>query len=94
MANEEEQPKKSTSQVEPRVPGWIEWTRSIGIAIILAMLIRWPVAEPYKIPTGSMEPTFMPGDRIFVAEIKKNWAGRGMGEGFPEWMQRRKFPEG
>ena len=32
-----------------------------------------------------------PGDRIFVAEIEKNWAGRGMGEGFPEWMQRRRF---
>lgn len=56
----------SNSHVEPRQPGWIEWTRSIGIAIILALLIRWPVAEPYKIPSGSMEPTFMPGDRIFV----------------------------
>jgi signal peptidase I len=49
-----------------RQPGWVEWVRSIGIAIILALLIRWPVAEPYKIPSSSMEPTFIPGDRIFV----------------------------
>ena len=44
----------------------LEWTKSIGIAIFLAMLIRWPVAEPFKIPSGSMEPTFFNGDRIFV----------------------------
>lgn len=67
MAKKSEQRTvKPTSQVEPRVPAWIDWTRSIGIAIILALLIRWPVAEPYKIPSTSMEPTFTPGDRIFV----------------------------
>lgn len=43
-----------------------EWIRSIAIAIVLAMLIRWPIAEPFKIPSGSMEPTFFSGDRIFV----------------------------
>jgi hypothetical protein len=30
------------------------------------------------------------GDRLFVAQINGNWAGRGMGPGFPEWMSRRK----
>ncbi|MGC6492861.1 MAG: hypothetical protein ACON5B_08465 [Myxococcota bacterium] len=34
-----------------------------------------------------------PGDRIFVAEFIRNWAGTGMGAGFPEWMQRRGFRE-
>lgn len=43
-----------------------EWVKSIGVAIALAMLIRWPIAEPFKIPSGSMEPTFVSGDRIFV----------------------------
>ena len=44
----------------------LEWVKSIAIAILLAMLIRWPIAEPFKIPSGSMEPTFFGGDRIFV----------------------------
>ena len=30
-------------------------------------------------------------DRMFVARISKNWAGTGMGDGFQEWMNRRKF---
>jgi len=33
-----------------------------------------------------------PGDRVFIAEIKQNWSGRGMGDGFPDWMNRRTFP--
>lgn len=32
-------------------------------------------------------------DRLFVARISRNWAGRNMGTGFPEWMERRKFGE-
>ncbi len=30
-------------------------------------------------------------DRLFVARMSRNWAGRNMGNGFPEWMQRREF---
>ena len=46
--------------------GWREWIWSIGVALVLALLIRWPLVEPFKIPSGSMEPTFLAGDRIFV----------------------------
>ncbi|MFP6596452.1 MAG: signal peptidase I [Candidatus Hydrogenedentota bacterium] len=58
--------KNERQSTENRTPGWVEWVRSIGIAVFLALMIRWPVAEPYKIPSSSMEPTFVPGDRIFV----------------------------
>jgi signal peptidase I len=44
----------------------LEWLKSIAIALALATLIRWPITEPFKIPSGSMRPTFMEGDRIFV----------------------------
>lgn len=33
------------------------------------------------------------GERLFVARITTNWAGRNMGQGFPEWVQRRNFGE-
>lgn len=30
-------------------------------------------------------------DAVFVARITKNWAGRGMGPGFQDWIGRRDF---
>ena len=30
-----------------------------------------------------------PRDRVFVAEISRNWAASGMGAGFGEWLKRR-----
>ncbi len=50
----------------------LEWLRSGVIALLLALAIRWAVAEPYRIPSGSMEttlhgdPRFGRGDRVFV----------------------------
>ncbi|MCX5686232.1 MAG: signal peptidase I [Candidatus Omnitrophica bacterium] len=43
-----------------------EWTESIIIAVILALLIRTFVVQAFKIPSGSMIPTFKVSDRIFV----------------------------
>jgi signal peptidase I len=43
-----------------------EYAESLLIAAILALVIRTFVVTPFKIPTGSMEPTLVPGDKIFV----------------------------
>lgn len=43
-----------------------EYLESLLIAAALALLIRTFVVTPFKIPTGSMEPTMIPGDKIFV----------------------------
>ena len=43
----------------------IDWTRSILIAVALALIIKATVVQAYMIPTGSMMPTIMPKDRVF-----------------------------
>lgn len=43
-----------------------ETAETIVTAVVLALIIRSFIIQPFKIPTGSMEPTLMPGDRILV----------------------------
>ena len=48
---------------------WENWIKPLIIAAVLAVGIRTYFVGPYKIPTGSMIPTLMIGDRIFVDKI-------------------------
>lgn len=43
-----------------------EYTESIFLAIIFALLLRAFVVEAFKIPTKSMVPTLLKGDHLFV----------------------------
>lgn len=46
-----------------------EWVEPVIIAIILALIIRTFIVQAFKIPTGSMRPTLMEGDRILVSKF-------------------------
>ncbi|MCP4199960.1 MAG: signal peptidase I [Proteobacteria bacterium] len=47
-----------------------EYVESIGIAIIVAIVLRLFVLEAFKIPSESMVPTLMVGDHIFVSKYR------------------------
>lgn len=47
-------------------PAWRESFEQIGVAVLIALLLRSFVVEAFKIPSGSMIPTLAIGDQIFV----------------------------
>ncbi|MEW6187669.1 MAG: signal peptidase I [Thermodesulfobacteriota bacterium] len=57
---------KKTDKSERNKSVFREYTESIIIAVLLALLIRAFVIQAFKIPSGSMKPTLQVGDHILV----------------------------
>ena len=43
--------------------------KTLLVALIIAILIRSLLFQPFYIPSSSMEPTLLVGDRIFVSKF-------------------------
>ena len=68
---------------------WIEGPGSFILAIGFALIIRWALLEAYVIPSGSMIPTLLINDHIFVNKISY-----GLRVPFSEdWMVRWGRPQ-
>lgn len=55
--------------VESHEPWPVEWARSLLPILLLVLVFRSAVAEPYRIPSGSMMPTLEVGDFIMVSKF-------------------------
>ena len=53
----------------PHVSAWRENVESFVWAVALALIIRTFIIAPFKIPSGSMHPTLLEGDRILVSKF-------------------------
>ncbi len=47
----------------------VEWLLVLVVALVAALLIKTFVVQAFSIPTGSMEPTILPGDRVLVNKL-------------------------
>jgi len=48
---------------------WREWVRPVLPVIAVLLVVRSAVADWNDVPTGSMKPTILEGDRIFVNKL-------------------------
>jgi signal peptidase I len=58
----------------------VEWAAVIGIALVLAILVRSFVIQTFFIPSGSMEPTLDVGDRILVFKLAYDFTSPATGD--------------
>lgn len=51
---------------EEKLPLITDYARSLFPVFLIVLLLRSFVAQPYRVPSGSLEPTVIPGDFILV----------------------------
>ena len=54
--------------------GFFGTTLSIAEALIIAAVIRTLLFQPFDIPSGSMEPTLLVGDYLFVSKYSYGYS--------------------
>jgi signal peptidase I len=65
---------QSTSVGKKQRPLWMELLLVVGIALVLAVIIKTFLAQAFYVPSESMEKTLMPNDRIIVEKVS-SWTG-------------------
>ncbi|HEX9052315.1 MAG TPA: signal peptidase I [Anaeromyxobacter sp.] len=50
-------------------PIWREYGEAMLVAALLALGVRAFVVEPFRVPSGSMAPTLLAGDHVFVSRL-------------------------
>ena len=54
--------------------GWAETIRTVVYAVLIALVVRTFAIEPFNIPSGSMIPTLLVGDYLFVSKYSYGYS--------------------
>jgi signal peptidase I len=63
--------------------GWVETILTVVYAIAIAFGIRTVAFEPFNIPSGSMIPTLLVGDYLFVSKFSYGYSAQTVAFGLP-----------
>lgn len=59
---------------QEKAGGWGETIRTVVYAVVIAVLVRTFAIEPFNIPSGSMIPTLLVGDYLFVSKFSYGYS--------------------
>ncbi len=81
--DDDTQPRVKTVLPKPKKEKTTDDTlKSIFWAVILALVIRTFLFEPFNIPSGSMIPSLLVGDFLFVNKYSYGYSDKSVGYGF------------
>jgi len=63
---------------QPQEEGWLETVKVIIQALAIALVIRTLLFQPFNIPSGSMIPTLLIGDYVFVSKYSYGYSNYSM----------------
>ena len=73
---------------QEKTGGWAETIRTVVYAVLIALVVRTFAIEPFNIPSGSMEPTLLVGDYLFVSKLSYGYSTFSLPLG-PNWFSGR-----
>ena len=66
--------KNPKNKVDSKKNYWYENFKTFLIAILIALFLRSIAFEPFSIPSGSMKPTLLEGDYLFVSKYSYGYS--------------------
>lgn len=91
MATKDAEKPKAAEQAVPKdttKENWRETVRTVVYAILIAVGIRTVAYEPFNIPSGSMIPTLLVGDYLFVSKYSYGYSRYSIPFGLPLFRGR------
>jgi signal peptidase I len=76
-----------------KAEGWfLETAKTVVYAVLIALVVRTVAYEPFNIPSGSMVPTLLVGDYLFVSKFSYGYSRYSLPFGLPLFSGRIYLP--
>jgi signal peptidase I len=72
--------------------GILETVKTVVYAVLIAVVVRTVAYEPFNIPSGSMVPTLLVGDYLFVSKFSYGYSRYSLPFGLPLFSGRVSLP--
>ncbi len=72
--------------------GLLETVKTVVYAVLIALVVRTVAYEPFNIPSGSMVPTLLVGDYLFVSKFSYGYSRYSLPFGLPLFSGRITLP--